>query len=175
MDFGQMFFGDTNPVFVLEIVIRTSFMYLYTLTLVRFLGKRGMGQLSPFEMVIIVALGSAVGDPMFTEELPLIDGVVVITVVVVLERLLVKLTEHNRRLERLIESTPVLLVRDGEIDSQSMDEEEISEAELFMALREAGIEHLGEIRFAFMEPNGRVSVFRTDRAGVDGRSVLPAV
>lgn len=170
-----MFFGDTNAVFVLEIVIRTSFMYMYTLTLVRFLGKRGMGQLSPFEMVIIVALGSAVGDPMFTEELPLIDGVVVITVVVVLQRLLVKLTERNRRLERLIESTPVLLVRDGEIDSQSMDEEEISEAELFMALREAGIEHLGEIRFAFLEPNGRVSVFRADRARADGRSVLPAV
>lgn len=170
-----MFFGDTNPVFVLEIVIRTSFMYIYTLTLVRFLGKRGMGQLSPFEMVIIVALGSAVGDPMFTEELPLIDGVVVITVVVALERLLVKLTEHNRPLERIIESTPVLLVKDGEIDSQSMDEEELSEAELFMALREAGVEHLGEIRFAFLEPNGRVSVFRTDRAGTDGRSVLPAV
>jgi uncharacterized membrane protein YcaP (DUF421 family) len=168
-----MFFGDTDLIFVFEIIIRTSFMYLYTLTLVRLLGKRGMGQLSPFEMVIIVALGSAVGDPMFTQELPLIDGVVVITVVVALERLLVKLTEHNRRFERLIESSPVLLIKDGEIDRKSMEGEELSESELFMALREAGIEHLGEIHVAFLEPNGKVSVFRSSQPGAIGRSVLP--
>ena len=46
------------------------------------LGKRGMGELSPFELVIIVALGSAVGDPMFYADVPLVHGIIVITVVV---------------------------------------------------------------------------------------------
>lgn len=167
-----MFIGDTDLTFVLQIVIRTTFMYLYTLALVRLLGKRGMGQLSPFEMVIIVALGSAVGDPMFYDNVPLLHGMAVVTVVVALERLLVVLTQRNRRLERLIESSPVLLVTDGAIDQEAMNQEELSEGELFMSLREASIEQLGEVRLAYLEPNGKVSVFRSEEPQ-RGRSVLP--
>jgi uncharacterized membrane protein YcaP (DUF421 family) len=167
-----MFIGDTDLTFVLQIVIRTTFMYLYTLALVRLLGKRGMGQLSPFEMVIIVALGSAVGDPMFYDNVPLLHGIAVVTVVVALERLLVVLTQRNRRLERLIESSPVLLVTDGAIDQEAMNQEELSEGELFMSLREASIEQLGEVRLAYLEPNGKVSVFRSEEPQ-RGRSVLP--
>lgn len=148
-------------------------MYSYTLVLVRLLGKRGMAQLSPFEMVIIVALGSAVGDPMFYADVPLIHGMIVITVVVVLERLLVRLTEHNPRLERVIESTPILLVVDGEIRQEALEGEDISEAELFMALRQNGVEQLGEVRLAYLEPSGHVSVFKSEQA-LSGRSVLPA-
>lgn len=148
-------------------------MYLYTLVLVRLLGKRGMAQLSPFEMVIIVALGSAVGDPMFYADVPLIHGMIVVTVVVGLERLIVRLTEQNRWLERVVESTPVLLVADGEIVRAALDHEDLSEAELFMSLRQNGIEHLGEVRLAYLEPSGHISVYRTEKPRA-GKSVLPA-
>ncbi|HEU4749789.1 MAG TPA: YetF domain-containing protein, partial [Acidimicrobiia bacterium] len=144
-------------VFALEIALRTTVMYLYTLALVRLLGKRGMAQLSPFEMVIIVALGSAIGDPMFYADVPLIHGIIVVTVVVGLERLIVRLTENNQWLERVVESTPVLLVADGEIVRAALDDEDLSEAELFMALRQNGIEQLGEVRLAYLEPNGHLS------------------
>jgi uncharacterized membrane protein YcaP (DUF421 family) len=148
-------------------------MYLYTLVLVRLLGKRGMAQLSPFEMVIIVALGSAVGDPMFYADVPLIHGMIVITVVVILERLIVRLTEHNRWLERVVESMPILLVADGQIRHEALEAEDLSEAELFMALRQNGVEQLGEVRLAYLEPSGQISVFRSEQA-LSGRSVLPA-
>jgi uncharacterized membrane protein YcaP (DUF421 family) len=160
-------------VFALEIALRTTVMYLYTLALVRLLGKRGMAQLSPFEMVIIVALGSAVGDPMFYADVPLIHGIIVVTVVVGLERLIVRLTENNQWLERVVESTPVLLVADGEIVRAALDDEDLSEAELFMALRQNGIEQLGEVRLAYLEPNGHLSVYRTEKSRT-GMSVLPA-
>lgn len=173
MEFERIFIGDAPLAFALEIAFRTAFMYLYTLALVRLLGKRGMGQLSPFEMVIIVALGSAVGDPMFYADVPLFHGVIVVTVVVALERVLVRLTERNRMLERLIESSPVLLVTDGEIDMGALDREDLSLAELYMSLREHGIEHLGEVRRAYLEPNGKVSVYRNGLARL-GKSVLPA-
>ena len=61
----RMLVGDFAWEFTLEIVLRTVIMYTYTLAIVRVLGKRGLGHLSPFELVIIVALGSSVGDPMF--------------------------------------------------------------------------------------------------------------
>jgi uncharacterized membrane protein YcaP (DUF421 family) len=148
-------------------------MYLYTLVLVRLLGKRSMAQLSPFEVVIIVALGSAVGDPMFYADVPLIHGIIVVTVVVGLERLIVRLTENNQWLERVVESAPVLLVADGEIVGAALDHEDLSEAELFMALRQNGIEQLGEVRLAYLEPNGHLSVYRTEKSRT-GKSVLPA-
>lgn len=147
-------------------------MYLYTLALVRLLGKRGMAQLSPFEMVIIVALGSAVGDPMFYADIPLIHGMLVVTVVVGLERLIVRLTEKNQWLERVVESAPVLLVADGKILEAALDHEDLSEAELFMALRQNGIEQLGEVRLAYLEPSGHLSVYRTEKSRT-GKSVLP--
>ena len=151
---------------------RTLFLYVYTLGLVRVLGKRGMGELSPFDLVIIVGLGSAVGDPMFYADVPLMHGMIVIAVVVGLQRILVRLTQKNRTLERLVESAPVLLVADGEVKSAALKDEELSEAELFMYLRMAEIEHLGQVRMAFIEQNGHVSVFRTEHGGT-GKSVLP--
>ena len=173
MEFQRIFLGDLSFELVLEIILRTVVMYVYTLALIRLLGKRGMGQLSPFELVIIVALGSAVGDPMFYPDVPVIHGLVVITAVVGLELTLVKLTERHRGIERVIESAPVLLVKDGRLVTEALDHEDLSESEVFMGLREQGIEHLGEVRRAYMEPSGKISVFRESSPSETGRSILP--
>ncbi len=174
MEFDRIFLGDLTVELVLEIVLRTAVMYLYTLALVRVLGKRGLGQLSPFELVIIVALGSAVGDPMFYADVPLAHGIIVITAVVALERVLVKLTQRNEGFERLIESVPVLLVRDGVLLADALDQEDLSENEVFMGLRQQGVEFLGEVRRAYLEPSGQISVFKEKTPVTKGISVLPA-
>ena len=173
MEFQRIFLGDLSILLVLEIFLRTAVMYLYTLTFVRILGKRGMGDLSPFELVIIVALGSAVGDPMFYPDVPVVHGLIVITVVVGLQRTLVKVTEQHKGLERLIESEPVLLVRDGQLLLEAIDDEDLSESEVFIGLREQGIEFLGEVRRAYIEPSGKISVFKESSPSDLGRSILP--
>ena len=100
IDWGYMFFGDGDAIFLVEIVIRTVVLYAFALLMVRLMGKRGMAQLTPFEFVIIVALGSAVGDPMFYPDVPLTHGFVVIVTVVAAQRLLTYLTSRNEGLER---------------------------------------------------------------------------
>jgi uncharacterized membrane protein YcaP (DUF421 family) len=171
-DLSEMLLGDVSWAVLGEIVLRTAVMYAYTLGIIRVVGKRGVGQLSPFELVIIVALGSAVGDPMLYLDVPLVHGIVVITVVVLLQRALEELTEDRRSVERLLEGTPRRLVLNGDIDRKALEAEQLSESELFVALREQGIEHLGQVRLAYLEPSGRISVFRADLARA-GRSVLP--
>ena len=173
MEFDRIFLGDLTIELVLEIVLRTVVMYLYTLALVRVLGKRGLGALSPFELVIIVALGSAVGDPMFYTDVPLTHGIIVITAVVGLQRILVKLTERNKRVERLIESYPVLLVRDGVLMGDALEQEHLSQDEVFMGLRAEGVEYLGEVRRAYLEPSGNISVFKEKKPATTGGSILP--
>src|SRR5687768_9562931 len=84
-DLRAMFLGDAGPLFLLEISFRTAFMFLYTILLIRVMGKRGVSRLSSWQYVIIVALGSAVGDPMLHPDVPLIHGCAVITTIVTLE------------------------------------------------------------------------------------------
>ena len=173
MEFDRIIFGDLSLELVFEIVLRTTVMYLYTLLLIRLLGKRGLGQLSVFELVILIALGSAVGDPMFYEDVPLVHGLIVITVIIALERLLVKLTQRNQRIERMIESVPVLLVKDGVLLSDAIDKEDLSKEEVYMGLRQEGVESLGEIKRAYLEPSGRISVFKRSSPDSTGASILP--
>lgn len=73
-DYKRIFFGDAPILFLAEIVFRTVIMYTYTIFLVRVLGKRGMGQFSGLELVIIICFGSAVGDPMIGADIPIIHG-----------------------------------------------------------------------------------------------------
>lgn len=159
-DLERMFIGDTDLLFILEVAFRTTLIYLFALLLIRLLGKRGQGQLSPFELVIIIALGSAVGDPMFYPSVPIVHSCLVIALVVVFTRGLSILAERNETVEAFVESRPACLVIDGRIAESSMHAENLALDELFMMLREDGIEQLGQVRRAYLEPSGSISVYR---------------
>jgi uncharacterized membrane protein YcaP (DUF421 family) len=174
MEFERIFLGDLSWSTVLEILLRTAVLFSYTLVLIRLVGKRGLGQLSPFELLIIVALGSAVGDPMFYPDVPVVSGLLVITAVVGLERFLVLITERNRTIERLAESSPVCVVADGRLVEEAVDKENLSKDEISMLLRLAGVENLGDVRRAFLEPTGKVSVFWYPARSGSGQSILPS-
>lgn len=158
-DWKRMFLGDLEPEFALEVAFRTGFMFAYTVILVRLLGKRGIGQLSPFELVIIIALGSAVGDPMFYPDVPLLHAMIVVTVIVLLQRALVGLSDRSAVVERYVESEPRRLVLEGVIDVEALKSERFARDEFFTALREEGVEHLGQVKRAYLEPSGHISVW----------------
>jgi len=169
---GRIFWGDKSLWFLVEIAFRTSIIFGYTLVLLRFMGKRGLGQLSFFEFAIIVSLGSAVGDPMFYDDVPLIHVMLVITIVISLHQLLTVITRKNELVEKFVEGETQLLVDRGSIDSQQLMRERLSREELFELLRTEGISHLGQVRQAFLEPTGKLSVIRW-KPSRSGLSTLP--
>lgn len=158
-DLKRMFLGNVPPLFYLEIVVRTIIIYGWALFMLRLMGKRGLRQLSPFDFVIIIALGSAVGDPMFYPEVPLLQGMLVVTVVVILERILARLVRTREEVERFVEGSPVRLVVDGRLDLQGMREETLAREELFALLRINKAEQLGQVKRAYLEQSGQVSLF----------------
>ena len=173
-DLARMFVGEHPPLFLLEVAFRTFVMYGYTLLAVRFLGKRGTGQLTAFDFIVVILLGSAAGDPMLYDDVPLIYGIIVITVVVIIERVLNAWTNRNTKLEAYLESTPTLLVKNGAIDMEALKSEQISRAELMMELREKGVRSVGEVERAYIEPSGRMSVFKFESGKEkDGESTFP--
>ncbi len=168
----RIFLGKNSPWFLLEVVFRTAFIFTYTLVLVRWMGKRGMGQLSPFELAIIIALGSAVGDPMIYDDVPLLSSMIAIGVIIGLQQLLGHLTQKNEHVEQWVESRTELLVEKGRIDLSRLARERLSNNELFEMLRIEGVAHLGQVRQAFIEPSGRLSVIRWSPSR-PGLSVMP--
>lgn len=85
LDWHRMFIGDGPPVFLLKIIFRTVSMYVYTIFLLRILGKRSIGQLPTLELAIIIYFGSAVGNLVIGKDIPMVYGMVAITAVAFLQ------------------------------------------------------------------------------------------
>lgn len=173
-DWQRIFLGDESPLFLLEIVFRTVWMFAWLLLLARLLGKRALNDLTPFDYILVIALGSAVGDPMMVPNVPLTHGMLVMTVIVLLEIALARITRTSKAVEKVVDSTPTLLVKNGKILDLEMDVESISNRELLMLLRLEGIRSVGEVERAYLEPSGQLSIFRYDQgAEVEGVSTMP--
>lgn len=175
-DFQRIFIGNVPWTFTLEIVFRTTFMYLYALALIRFIGKRGLRELSVFEYVIIFAVGSAIGDPMFYPEIPLLHGMAVLTTIVGLQRGLAWMVYRSQRVRGFIyPGETASLVLDGLIDRDGLLRERLNIKDLEMLLREAGVEHLGQVRRAYLEPTGELSVWQAPEGQVrPGLPLMPS-
>ncbi len=159
-DWGRMFLGDEPPLFFLEIAFRTLVVYVYALLLLRWLGSRTIGQLSTIEFLLVIALGSAVGDAMFYPDVPLLHALLVVTVVVVANKGLDILIAKNPWAERAIDGVPEEAVRDGVICRAFLESTTLSDSELFQQLRAQGVEHLGEVTHAYLETDGSLTIFK---------------
>jgi uncharacterized membrane protein YcaP (DUF421 family) len=171
-DLQRMFIGDGDAWLLLEVAFRTIFLYTYAIIIVRLLGKRGLSNLSPFEYVVVFAAGTATGEPMLYPEVPLVYGMIVLTTIVLAHRILARLTRDSRELERLLEGMPKLVVKDGAPLEDALEAEQLSRDELLMELRMQGIENVGQVRYAFLEPSGQLSVFKYESAPRSGISTL---
>lgn len=159
-DWQRILVGDHPWWFGIEIAGRTIVLYVYTLVLVRILGARTLGQLTIIEYLLVVAIGSAVGDPMFYHDVPLVHGMIVVTVVVGLNRALVAAINRHEQVEVFVEGKPLLLVKDGQMLPEGLEEAKMNREKLFEELRLEGVRSLGELEMVFLEQSGRLSVFR---------------
>lgn len=158
-DWNRILTNDLPAVFLLEVVFRTAVMFSFLLIALRFTGKRGVKQLSIFEIVIIIALGSAAGDPMFYEDVGILPAICVFIVVIAFYRLVTWLTGKSKWVEQMLEGTTDLLIENGVFSMLKFEKEDIAQDEFFSELRLKSVEHLGQIKYAFLEPSGNISVF----------------
>ena len=160
-DWHRMFLGDqAGFLYLAEIAFRTLVMYLYALIFARFIGSRGVGQISPFEFILIIIISSAAGDPMFYHNVPLLHGILVLTVVMALHSGMSFLTSWNEGAEDVLEGEPILVVEDGTVVETALGTRTMSRRELMVQLRHQSIRDVGEIERAFFEPDGKISVLK---------------
>jgi uncharacterized membrane protein YcaP (DUF421 family) len=171
-DLHRMFLGDEPPLFFLEIVFRCLVIYGWTLLLLRWVGGRSVTQLSLVEFLLVIALGSAVGDALFYPEVPLLAAMLVILVVVLINKAMDEAILRWDWAKRIIDGGPERLLSGGRILTDSLNRRKIGMAELAGALRNAGIRNLGEVDAVYMEASGKLSIFRR-RSPTPGLPIAP--
>lgn len=174
IDWTEILVGQEDWPFLLEIAVRTFAMYIIILIGLRLLGKRGVGQLSVFELVVIISFGSAAGDPMFYREVGMLIPVVIFTIIVCSYRLTTYFSAKSSKFDDLVEGKPAYLIRDGEFSIGNFSKEGLAYDEFFAELRQYSIAHLGQVERAIIETSGNISVyFYPDEQVRFGLPILP--
>ena len=173
-DWPRMLLQDLSATFLFEVAFRSVFAYVLVFVFLKVTGRRGIRQLSVFELVVILTLGSAAGDVTFYEDVPLLPVALVFAVLLVLYRSTTYLMSRSERFARWMEGEPVTIISNGLYELNSMDQLNVSEDEFFMELRQQGVEHLGQLKLAILEVDGDVSLYFYERESTKpGLSILP--
>lgn len=170
----ELLLGSENWGFLLEVVFRSFIMFCIIVISLRLLGKRGVKQLSVFELVVIIGLGSAAGDPMFYKDVGLLPGLLVFIMVISLYRLIMLLISKSKTFEKLVEGRSICLISEGQFSIDNFKKETLSSDEFFAELRMQGVSHLGQIELGIIETNGNISLFfYEDKEVKYGLPILP--
>lgn len=145
---------------LLEMIIRGAVVYAFVFILLRLVGKKQIGQLSPFDLVLLLIISEGVSNSLLGGENSLLGGMVCAATLVALNYGTDLLAFQSARAERVIEGKPVVLIREGRLNKASMEKQKISRGELFGTLREHGVEFLDQVKWGVLETNGKVSVIR---------------
>jgi uncharacterized membrane protein YcaP (DUF421 family) len=146
----------------LEIIIRTAVVYGVILVGIRLTGKREVGQMTPFDLALLLLISNAVQNAMTGPDTSVIGGVIAAVTLLVLNAVISRIAWKNRRARKLIEGSPTLLVHHGKVIEAHLAKERINAESLQQALREHGISSLSEVRNAVLEIDGSISVLKND-------------
>lgn len=147
-----------------ELIVRGVVVYGFLLVLLRLTGKRQVGQLAPFDLVLLLVLSNAVQNSMNAGDNSLVGGLISATTLVGLNYLVGLATFRSKRLEGIIEGRPQVLVHNGKLFEDVLAGAKLTHHELEAALRQAGCTCVEEVRSAILENNGAISVV-TGRVG----------
>lgn len=147
-----------------EFVVRGAVVYGLVLVLLRLTGKRQIGQLAPFDLVLLLLLSNSVQNAMNGGDNSVPGGIISAVTLVALNYVVGFVTFRSKQFEALIEGRPQILIHNGQVDEQILRNAQMTHHELDAALRRAGCSCAAEVKFAMLENNGEVSVVpRKDR------------
>lgn len=143
---------------MLTIFFRCMIIFFLLLIVVRLMGKRQIGEMQPFELVITLIIADVATIPMADVSIPILYGVAGIITLFVLHQLLSLADRKSKRLSNVISGTPTVVINSKGINLKALQKQNLSVDDLFESLRCAGYASFDEIAFAIFETNGKLSV-----------------
>ncbi len=147
---------------LLEIVLRSTIIYVVVLLGIRLLGKREVGQLTPLDLVLLLLIANAVQNAMTGPDTSVTGGIVAATTLLLLNFVVTRLVWRRKQVRQWVEGTPTLLIRAGSVIAKNLEKEKIAPEELEQALREHGVSSVADVSLAVLEVDGSISVLRHD-------------
>jgi uncharacterized membrane protein YcaP (DUF421 family) len=146
----------------LEIALRTVIIYIIVLAGIRLSGKREVGQMTLFDLVLLLLLANAVQNAMTGPDTSLTGGLVAVGSLLIVNTLVARISSRSRKFRRVLEGVPTVLIHKGELVKRNMENERINIDELRQVLREHGIATIEEVSLAMLEVDGTISVLKKD-------------
>jgi len=147
---------------IAEIVLRTVVVYLVVLAGVRLSGKREVGQMTPFDLTLLLLISNGVQNAMTGPDTSLIGGIAAAATLLLMNYAVAELSGTNRRFRKFVQGQPTLLVHNGEVITAHMAKEHVSMDELERALREHGINSYHDVALGVLEVDGSISCLKYD-------------
>jgi len=144
---------------MVAILLRTVFLVCFAVFAMRLMGKRQIGQLQPFELVIAIMIADLASTPMASLDIPLWHGIVPLFITVALHQLFTLLSLKSQRLRAFFSGRPTVVIRDGQIDHKALEKLCFNLNDLLEEMRTGGILTPTEVGTAIMETSGKLSVF----------------
>ncbi len=141
-----------------ELIGRGLLIYFTLILLLRATGKRQIGQMSPFDLVLLMVLSNAVQNSMVGGDNSVTAGLILAVTLVAANWIVGKVTSSSKTMEKLIEGSPQVLFHNGKIYEKILSEDQITRQELIAAVHKAGYENLDSVRTAILENDGTISV-----------------
>jgi len=146
-----------------EFVVRALVVYVFLILLLRVTGRRQVGQLAPFDLVLLLVLSNALQNSMNGGDNTITGGLILALTLVGANWVVGYVTYRSKRLSRAIEGRPEVLIHNGVVYRDLMERERLTQDELDSALRHAGASCIEDVQFAVLETNGQVSVRLRDK------------
>ena len=153
-----------------EIVARTLIVYTLLLVALRLAGKREIGQMATFDLVVILLVSNAVQNAMVGPDVSVTGGLIAAGALIGANYAVAAARERAVWLREAVEGTPTVLVSNGRFIQRNMRRENVAEDQVLMAVREHGIENVEEVRIAILETDGSISVVQAGDRSKKGRS-----
>ena len=143
---------------IAEKVLRSIVVYLFLLAAFRFTGKRQVGQLTPFDLIVLLIISNVVQNAVIGNDNSLGGGLLGAATILVLNYAVAEVAYRAKRARRLLEAQPALLIHNGRIFHENLQPERVTIDELLSALRRNGVVERSKVRFTVLEENGAISM-----------------
>lgn len=151
----------------MDIVLRAAVMFAFLFLLLRLMGKRELGQMTPFELVVIIVMGDLIQQAVTQADTSLTGAILAVSTFAFLAVLLSWISYRFPATQRLLDGEPRLIVRDGAVVHSALVRDRMTEDEFRSEMRLAGIAELDMVACAILEPNGKISFIRRDDQRVE--------
>ena len=146
-----------------ELVVRGLVIYLFLIILLRVTGKRQIGQLSPFDLVLLLILSNAVQNSMNAGDNSLIGGMISATTLIAINYIVGLTVFKSKKLEAILEGRPQVIIHHGKLYDEVMNDAKLTRQELDSTLRQSGYFAIKDVKLAILENNGTVTVQGYDK------------